>query len=411
MSNPAASPLLHRGRPVQLGAEKELKLATLGDSEILAFTEPANPKGPIMRSIGASGVKRDALDNVERRWNDFNDRGKAAYAMAHKAATGKYPLLRTLPNHDYASIAFEPNDWIELVSPRFDSVADARVFLDKFGWGHIHTSFMRGAPAAEQAQMLTWQAYANVYMFVASLERPRSETIWPFAIKGLSVPSAEHMDLYADILSGHFVQTTAFSKHTMLNLRSTKKYGEAGRIGYETRGGLQQEKARVLDSLLSALTTGQWGAAPADYASQPLRFVRNGQRALQVKTLPQDFATLLTDTGITQDDAEHVTRWARGLRFFAEAPAARLNAFDQRACIPLYPYEMLPFLSDSERHRIVAARAAFVSTITDLARAPQDAMTDAVRMAESIVAWARASQLTQPLGRWLDGAERKRFFD
>ncbi|CAN0564700.1 unnamed protein product, partial [Laminaria digitata] len=52
------------------------------------------------------------------------------------------PVIRTTPNPDYSKIAWEKNGWIEVVSEPFN-LDGIQNFLNEYGWGHIHTSFMR----------------------------------------------------------------------------------------------------------------------------------------------------------------------------------------------------------------------------------------------------------------------------
>jgi hypothetical protein len=242
--------ITHRGSPIQFGGEKEFNLEGLSGNK-LEHTEPEALKPELLAQIAG-----------DKQWAQLTDAEKARYSLEHKKLTGEFPVLRVKPNNDYVATDFEPNGWVEVISKRFDSPAEIRTFLDKFGWGHIHTSFMRGAPPEEQAQQVAWTCNANLYMFLSSLERRGGTDLWPFAIKGLSVPTEDHLEYFARILRGEELRTTAFSKHLMLNIRSGTKYGERNRIGGETRGGVQNEKERVLDSLLTGLTDGAWGRSP-----------------------------------------------------------------------------------------------------------------------------------------------------
>ncbi len=407
----AVGPLKHLGKPIELGAEKEYKLEALSYGNKLEHTRPV-----VFEPKYATGSKT---------WEELDDRGKAAYILAYKKATGSHPVLQVKPNSDYAAADFEPNDWVEIISKKFDSVAQAKVFLDKYGWGHLHTSFMRGAGGKEQRLQISWARNANLFLFLASLERRSGgqADIWPFAIKGLSVPTEDHLAYYARILAGENLKTTAFSKHTMINLRGGQKYGETGRIGFEARGGSAEEKERVVDSLLVGLTTERWGRVPELWGATEFKLVTVGNDTRQVASLPAEFETRLRQElalygagkkGPKPSDAGRLAALVRGARFFDSPMPARLNGFDQRACVPLLNFELLPWVGKGEKGRIMSARREFMAGLAELDDRlkknplPPKAVGEAI--AGLILRWAKQAQLAEPFGAWLDGDKRVRHF-
>jgi hypothetical protein len=387
--------ITHRGSPIQFGGEKEFNLEGLSGNK-LEHTEPEALKPELLAQIAG-----------DKQWAQLTDAEKARYSLEHKKLTGEFPVLRVKPNNDYVATDFEPNGWVEVISKRFDSPAEIRTFLDKFGWGHIHTSFMRGAPPEEQAQQVAWTCNANLYMFLSSLERRGGTDLWPFAIKGLSVPTEDHLEYFARILRGEELRTTAFSKHLMLNIRSGTKYGERNRIGGETRGGVQNEKERVLDSLLTGLTDGAWGRSPQKWGEGNFKLVKVGSDASQVASLPRDFQTLL---GAHPDAAKLYTFVAQA-QLLPNPQPARMQKFDQRACMPLLRYEELPWLSDAAKQRVVAARDRFIAGLAEASQKQYAGPTDSAQaIAGLIYRWAADARLAEELGGWLDGEKRQFHF-
>lgn len=418
----------YRGQPVQFGGEKEFNLKSLkGDKGHLEHTQqPVGWQPDLLGQVSADMVKPGVAAGPNVRWADLNDKGKAQYALAHKARTGKFPVIKTTPNPDYKKIDFEPNGWIEVVSPPFD-IGGIQNFVDNYGWGHIHTSFMRGAPPAEQKQMLNWVANANLYSFLNSLEHRNfsvnGDDGWRFTVTGLSIPTEQHMERWGQILAGQNLKANPFGKHTIINVRGNgKQYGHRDRIGTEMRGGSKDEKVRIMNSQLSALSGNGWGAQPAAYDADGFRLASvpetpKGRTAKygykQVKRLPRDFQTLMSDhirahpdCGVTEADAQRIFAFVDAARFHQGKKASRIDRFDQRACTPLLSYEGLPFLSDAERGRAVEARTWFLQQMSELSKqgnlSPRD---KAIKSAELMTNWAKQAKLADAFGRWLDGPE------
>lgn len=417
----------HQGRPVQFGGEKEFNLKSLGgDKDYLQHTRQPDQWQPnLLKNVTADMVKPGVRVDGPVQWSDLNDKGKAQYALAYKAQSGKFPVIRTTPNTDYSKIAWEKNGWIEVVSEPFD-LEGIQGFLDEYGWGHVHTSFMRGAPKAEQDQMLAWVANANLYSFLNSLEnrnfKVNGDEGWRFCITGLSIPTVQHMERYGQIFGGTNLQATAFAKHLLFNVRGNgKQYGDRNRIGVEARGGSQDEKKRILNSLLHGLQGGGWGAHPMphngskfrlpDVREMPKKNAKYGH--YQVKRLPQDFKTLMLDhlkahpvEGVSQADVQRIFDFVNSARFFDHDKTARLEQFDQRACVPLLAYEELPWLDEASKDRAVKARGWFVQQMSELSKqgnlSPRD---KAIRSAQVMTDWAKQARLGDAFGAWIDGAD------
>ena len=420
----------HLGRPVQFGGEKEFNLKSLqgGEGHLQYTQQPADWNPGLLQNVTQDMLKPGVKVGGAVSWADLNDKGKAQYALAYKAKNNKFPVIRTTPNPDYSEIAWEKNGWIEVVSKPFD-IEGIQKFLDHYGWGHIHTSFMRGAPKAEQQQMLSWVQNANMYTFLNSLEN-RSFAVngdegWRFCIVGLSIPTVQHLQRYEKIFGGENLQATAFAKHTLLNVRGNgKQYGDPNRIGMEARGGSQDEKLRMLNSLLGGLQGNGWGAhpmAPGDSAFRLPDVRETGIKSpryghYQVKRLPQDFKNLMSahveahpESGVTQADVQRVFDFVNRAQFFPNEVAARLQSFDQRACVPLLNFEALPWLSDAEKARAVEARSWFVGEMSELSKqnlTPRDA---AIKSAQLMTDWAKHAKLADAFGKWLDGPNPQKY--
>lgn len=413
----------HLGQPVQFGGEKEFNLKNMKEGEKLAHTQPANWDPRLLGQVGADMLKAGAAAGVGQvAWQDLNDKGKAQYALAYKAQHGKFPVIRTTPNPDYSEIAFEKNGWIEVISKPFE-LEGLRNFLKNYGWGHVHTSWMRGAPPAEQRQQLSWMANANLWVFLNSLEQRgasgNGEEGWRFAITGLSIPTEEHLDRAGQILGGQNKVATAFAKHLIVNIRGNgKMYGHPNRIGAETRGGDAGEKGRILDSLLGALESGKWGSVPLERGQTEFRLTRlagdarkgNKGETLQVKSLPSEFSTQVRAhierhgvAGLAAQDATRLHNFVASASFYDAETPARLSKFDQRGCIPLLNYEALPFLSDEEKGRAVKARGEFIQKLDALEKTGVRGRDAAVGIANLIADWAKSARLADAFGRWLDG--------
>ncbi|MBK6689579.1 MAG: hypothetical protein IPG45_34260 [Deltaproteobacteria bacterium] len=413
--------ITHRGQEVQFGGEKEYRLQKLEAGSKLEPTTPAAWEPKLLRNLSADLFKAGEVKPAEQlAWSDLNDKGKAQYALAYKAAHGDFPVIRVAPNPDYAKITWENNGWIEVVSNPFDA-AGLNKFLKNYGWGHVHTSFMRGAPPPEQKQILFWVGMANVWSFLNSLEERgasgNGEDAWRFDVKGLSLPTEEHLDRWAQVLGGKNKVATAFSKHCIINIRGNgKQYGHPDRIGMETRGGQTEEKRRMLDSLINGLQNGHWGAQPIERGANGFRLVRLGAdlthdkkgSALQPSSLPSDFKTLVKENlqrkpveGLTAADADRLYDFMKAATLGKGHVEARIGRFDQRGCLPLLNYEALPWLSDEDRDRVNKARSKFLLGLSDLQKA--GGANSGTAIAKLIATWAKEAKLAESIGRWLDG--------
>lgn len=425
-------PLMHLGAPIELGAEKEENMRTVGPGDKLDHTAVSHFERGLLPEITEDMRKPSAAEKPadQIQWSDLNDKGKCAYMLAFRAKYGtedkaRWPSLRVTNTIDYSDLSFEPNGWIEVISSKFGSVRELEEFLNKFGWGHIHTSFMRGASTETQLRQVAWMRNANLYMFLNALETRgasgNGESFWRFAIKGLSLPTEDHLRLAQEMIKYKKMTATAFSKHLHIGMRASGKYGHPNRIGFETRGGSVDEKKRVLDSLLRGLVTDRWGAEDDIYGQGAFRMVSVGNTQIQVHSLPVEFRDLIRQhllehpiEGLSGADADRLFEFVRSARFYdrPKAPAARLNEFDQRACTPLLQLERIRWLTDEERERVVNARAQFISSLAEL-EARKDTLKStevAQKTVDLIVAWAKAARLAGPFGRWIDGAAREQFF-
>lgn len=416
--------ITHRGQPVQFGGEKEFNLKKLGGTSHLEHTQQPSGYDPrLLGQVQADMLKPGVAKAPDQiGWNDLNDKGKAQYAIQYKAQNGKFPVIRTTPNPDYSEIAWEKNGWIEVVSKPFDQAGISN-FLKTYGWGHVHTSFMRGAPPAEQKQQLHWTAVANLWCFMNSLESRgadgNGEKAWRFAIKGLSIPTEEHISRFGKILGGTNMAATAFSKHLIINLRGNgKQYGNPNRIGFETRGGDQAEKSRILDALLNGLQNGHWGATPTEHGAGGFRLMGLGQdlrydqkrQELQPSSLPTEFGGRIKEhldrhgvPGMTAADAQRLHNFVASATLYDTPQDARLPKFDQRVGTPLLNFEDLPWLADADKQRAVGARTNFIKKLDTLAQQGLKGRAAAEAIAEAVAGWAKEARLAEPFGKWLDG--------
>jgi hypothetical protein len=418
-------PLKHLGQPVEFGAEKESNMKSIDAGDKLQYTSAPNYRPGLMQytpEMLNEASRGKAADKIG--WADLNDKGKSAYVLKFHAQTGKWPKLAVLPNSEYSKLSIEPNGWIEVISSKFDTIRDARGFLDKFGWGHIHTSWMRGAPPDVQKQQVAWMRNANLYMFLSALEgrgaSGNGETFWRFAIKGLSIPTQDHLDLAAKMIGGLNMTATAFSKHLHMGMRASGKYGSPQRIAFEARGGNADEKKRVVDSLLNGLTQDRWGSAVDRHGEDDFELTHvGGNIEYQVKALPDDFRKLIAEhlsalpvNGLTAADASRLHNMVASATFYADKiPAARLNAFDQRACVPLLNYEAINWLSDGDRKRAIEARGWFIGALDELDKNRGNLAPHQLgqKVADLIEQWSKKAQLGEVFGKWLDGGERQKF--
>lgn len=417
-------PLKHLGQPVEFGAEKESNMKSMEAGDKLQYTAAPNFRlGVVQFSADMLTEAGQAKGANAIGWSDLNDKGKSAYVLGVHKQTGKWPKLTVVQNKEYSKLSIEPNGWIEVISSKFDTIRDARGFLDKFGWGHIHTSWMRGAAPEVQKQQVAWMRNANLYMFLGALEgrgaSGNGETFWRFAIKGLSIPTQDHLDLAAKMIGGMNMTATAFSKHLHIGMRASGKYGSPQRIAFEARGGNADEKKRVVDSLLNGLTQERWGSAVDRHGEDDFELVHVGATEYQVKSLPHDFQKLIAEhlallpvAGLTANDASRLYQMVASATFYAgEVPAARLNAFDQRACVPLLNYEAINWFTDDQRKRAIEARGWFIGALDNLDknRANLKPHEFGQKVADLIVQWSKKAQLGEVFGAWLDGGQRQNF--
>lgn len=421
--------IVHRGRPVQFGAEKEMRLEGLKAGKAVFADTDASRFDP--KVFGEQVPSDFLLDKVakpagEVKWDQLNDAGKARYALRFRETKGDFPKITPDAGSDFSKIEFESNGWIEVISPKLDTLDQLKAFTNDYGWGHVHVSFMRGQPAEKQQEMLSWLAVSNVWSFVEALEergaKGNGEDTWRYAIKGLSTPTEEHLMRYGDMLGGKDRTATAFSKHLVVNLRAKRMgYGEPDRIGVEVRGGVSSEKKVILDSLLDGLSDdegarGAFGSKPFAWGSNDFRLPRLGKDArssskgtlLQVKSLPSDFQTMLSEHLAEYGgagDAAQMYRFVAGASLSERPRSARLDAFDQRACIPLLKYEALPFLDDAAKQRAVEARGRFVAGLDALARQGARGVEAGRAFAKLTETWAKDARLGASLRSFMTGGK------
>lgn len=421
------------GSPIQTGAEKEYSPKKLAGQDRLDQTRAQSYDASLLGAeVGAELLKDgvQAKPAAQVRWEDLNDKGKVEWATAYRQRHRKWPKIYAQPGAEYSKISFEPNAWVEVISNAFDDVDDLAKFLNEYGWGHVHTSFMRGGGPEVVKNQVTWMRNANLWCFISSLaDRGPSgngEDHWRFSIKGLSIPTEQHLDLASEILDHKTMTATAFSKHLIVNARGSGSYGDRNRVGFETRGGTSKEKKKMLDSLLDGLVNGVWGT-PAEgedglklmnLAPNELRKDRKG-RLLQVKSVPREFATLISRhleahpiEGLDANTGQRLLRFVSDATFYpgGAKKAARLTGFDQRIGIPLLNYEDLPWLSDQEKERAVAARGDFIEKLAALEQQAPDPVARALQVSQLAADWAKKSGLGPAFGRWIDGQDGRQGF-
>ncbi|MCK6552298.1 hypothetical protein L6R52_41090 [Myxococcota bacterium] len=407
--------LSHRGHLVQVGAEKELSMKSLPPNmDRFDETNPARWE-PQLAAFTA-----DQLDPAARAkkadqltWQDLNDAGKAAWITAYRKQYGGDPEILVSPAApDIDRIDWEHTGELEAVSDVFSDVGKLKGFLDKFGWGHITTSFMRGMPKEERNQMLSFTALANLYVFTHGLEErgadSRAEKGWRFTIKPLAVPTEEHLKVFDGMFDKNRT-ATAFSKHNQLSIRAGGKYGDPNRIAFEVRGGDVDEKRRLQNAIFASLNESKWGAQPFEWGSNGFRLVKLGLDVTaadpqQVKSLPRDFEALAAQVpGVDAAKAKRIFDLVAGAKF-ADAPApARITQFDQRAAIPFLPWKELPFLDDATKARVVAAQQGLANRLDGLAQQGLAPRAAAEQISDALAAWAKEARISEALGRWLDG--------
>lgn len=420
------------GSPIQTGAEKEYNPQKLGNEDRLDQTRPNNFDarllGDVRPDLLKDGVQAKPANQVQ--WDDLNDKGKVEWATAYRQRQGKWPKIYAQPGADYSKIAFEPNGWVEVISNAFDDVDELAKFVDNYGWGHVHTSFMRGGGAEVVQNQVDWMRNANLWCFISSLaDRGPSgngEEHWRFSIKGLSIPTEQHLELASEILSHKTMNATAFSKHLIINARGSGSYGDRNRVGFETRGGTSKEKKQILDSLLDGLVNGVWGT-PAEGADglKLMSLAPNEQktdrkrRLLQVDTVPREFATRITQhleahpiEGLDANAGQRLHRFVSDATFYAGGAkkAARLSGFDQRVGVPLLNYEDLPWLTDQDKAQAVTARGDFIKKLADLEQQGADPVARALQISRLVADWAKQSGLGPAFGRWIDGPNGRQGF-
>ncbi len=407
----------HRGNPVMFGAEKEHKMSALASSgaDRLDLTQPTRWEpalvphySPDMFDAGAAPKAGEAIT-----WKGLNDNGKQAWITAYRAKYGADPEIIV----DAADKKLDRIDWehtgeLEVVSDVFTQTKDLSNWLKEHGWGHITTSFMRGMPAEERKEMLSFVALANLYVFSHGLEARGAdvggEKGWRFVIKPLGIPTEEHIKIFDGIFDKNRL-ATAFSKHNQVNIRGSGKYGDPNRIAFEVRAGDSADKARVQNAIFNSLKENKWGAAPFQWGTGKFRLVKLGLDVAnkdpnQVKSLPADFRTLAAEIkGVDGATADRIYQFVSNARFADEAKNARITQFDQRACIPLLAFGELPGFDAATKARLEKAQQNFVRNLDGLAKKNLDPKAAAGAISDAIVTWAKEAQISDALGRWIDG--------
>lgn len=420
--------LEHQGRPIEWGAEKEIRFDRF--------------------KAGGQWLARTQVDHFDPRvlpgrrapeWGKLDDAGKAKYLAALRARNPEadkngdwyalYPRVDVAPGADFERVGFEAGPFLELISPKLSGLGQLGAFTEKYGWGHVHTSFLRGAPPEQQAEMLGWFWVANLYLFLAPLEArgvgTKEDPLWRFNLVGLSVPTVEHLSEAQAILGGEDHQATAFNKHLGLAVRGDGVlYGEKDRIGFETRGGVSAEKRRVLESMLHGLVREAWGRKPLTVDAQALglvelgpgvmRYEMNGvQEIWQPERVPPDVSRLLQ---VNLQEAGLDPNAAPGLFTMLDEATlpkkigSQLGHFDQRVAVPLLHFELLPGLSKVRRAEITHARAEFLEDLMALAKAHPSPRRAGPLIATLIERWAKGVSLAETLGEWLDAPGRRKPF-
>lgn len=414
--------ILHRGKPVQFGAEKEHKMKDLASSGADRFdlTQPTRWEPGLVQFSADMLDAGVAKAGAALGWKDLNDNGKQAWITAYRAKYGGDPEITV----DGADKKLDRIDWehtgeLEAVSDVFDQTKDLGNWLKEHGWGHITTSFMRGMPEQERKEMLSFLAIANLYIFTHGLETRGAdsggEKGWRFVIKPLGVPTEENMQVFNSIFDKNRL-ATAFSKHNQVNIRGSGKYGDPNRIAFEVRAGSADEKARVQNAIFNSLKESQWGAAPFAWGAGKFRLARLGLNIAdkdppQVKSLPADFRNLAAEVkGVDAATAQRVYDFVANARFADEAKNARITQFDQRACVPLLAFGELPGYDAATKARLERAQQNFVRNLDRLAGQNLDPKAAAGAISDAITAWAKEAQISDALGRWIDGpAGRKAY--
>lgn len=423
----------HQGRPIEWGAEKEIRFDR--------FKAGGQWLAPTVVDQFEPELARRGRGKVVPAWEALDDRGKAQYLGRLRNRHPDpdrvpdwyqlYPKIEVVGGGDVAKIGFEAGPFLELISPKFNALDELRAFTGKYGWGHVHTSFTRGLEPEQQQQLLGWFVVANLYLFLEPLEKrglgTKEDPCWRFNLVGLSVPTAEHLEQAAAILAGENHQATAFNKHLGLAMRGDGLlYGDPGRIGLETRGGVEAEKRRVLESMLHGLVQGQWGKKPWPVDVEGLGLVRLGpdaQRYLlngalelwQPERVPPQVEQRLQDNlreaGLDPTLAPHLYQLLERAEL-QQKSGSQLGHFDQRVAVPLLHLENLPGLSKAAQAEVVKARAQFLRALVALERAKPNPKRSGPLIAELVRRYSQQVALGEVLGRWLDGeARRSRYLE
>lgn len=422
--------LEHQGRPIEWGAEKEIRFDR--------FRAGGQWLAPTVVDHFEPELAQHGRSKAAPAWEALDDRGKARYLerLRHRHPDPDrvadwyqlYPKIEVVAGGDVAKVGFEAGPYLELISPKLAQLDELRAFTGKYGWGHVHTSFSRGMDAQLHPQLVGWFVVANLYLFLDPLEKrgigTKEDPCWRFNLVGLSVPTAEHLEQAASILAGQNHQATAFNKHLGLAMRGDGVlYGDPERIGLETRGGVEAEKRRVLESMLHGLVQGQWGKQPWPIDADGLgllrlgpgaqRYLLNGVEELwQPERVPPQVEQSLQDNlqkaGLDPALAPRLYQLLDRAEL-QQKSGSQLGHFDQRVAVPLLQLEQLPGLSKVAQTKVIEARAHFLRSLVNLERAKPSPKRSGPLIAELVRRYAQQAALGEVLGKWLDGEHHPRY--
>lgn len=429
IERPGDQEVLKNGGPIRLSTEHEFtftKMAKLkkpgdrlGEIEVEGFHPDLIPA-----TVDATGMRPEAAQKARNllTWADLNDKGRALYLEAHKAAHGAYPALRPAEGSKLATVEYGAEEGtVRWTSGTLTSVGRTEALMKQHGWGPMSLSFVRGDAVEVCEQQVAWLRNANLYLIIAGLEargaKGNGEEIWRFAVSENTLPTEENLAIALKVLNGANPKRTPFAD----NLQVSVHAGKEDRAIVETRGGHEVEKARVLDSLMNGLANGVWGSFLERHGQGDFQLPRLGEAKAQAG-LPPAFEALVAsqiakhpEQRLKAETARQIAAYVGSAKFYAgEAPERRLNAFDQRACLPFLDYDRLPWLTADDKARVDAATTNLLAQLAQLSRPgayealPKEQL--GLQITQLMVAWAQQAQLAEPFGRWLDGPVRRSFF-